>query len=259
MGKVDIKSNNITFVLDSKESKIPLSVFKIAIDQFTTILREVERSITESNQIQLKWGINTLSLRSPATIGLINLEKTKSALADKTSHNVVNGINLLMREKKRPENFNNIALEQTRALARLSTDKLSRIAVYSGGNESEIKEQIAVNVTDILESFEYVGSIEGVLELISGREGQPIYFRVHDVVSQHNVKCLINDDILGQALQAFRKRVVVSGVIKSDNEDNPVSIKVEEIEILPDEKDLPEAQDVTNALKGSTIFIAPYD
>lgn len=256
---MNIKNDKITIVLDPKGRMIPLSTFKTAIDQLTIILHEVERSISDSKQLQLKWGINKLSLRSPATIGLINQERKKAALAEKTSRNVVSGINILMRERKRPEYFNNIALENARALAKLATDKLSRVAVYSDDKESEIKEQIIVNVTDILESFEYIGSIEGVLELISGREGQPIYFRVHDIVSQHNVKCLINDDILGQALQSFRKRVIVSGIIKSDNEDNPVSIKVDEIEILPDEKDLPEAQDVTKALKGSTIFIAPYD
>jgi hypothetical protein len=256
-----VKTGNskITFVMDSKDEFIPLSAFKTALDQLTAILHEVEHDISASKQSQLKWGITQLSLNSPATIGLDNLEKQKTILANRTSSIVVNGINLLVKEKKRPEFFNNVALANARSLAKLAVYELKRIRIYSDGTEAEISQQIATNVTDILENLEYVGSIEGMLEVISGREGKPIYFRIEDIVSQAEVTCYIHEDILSQALQAFRKRVIVSGLIKSDSEGNPTSIRVEQIEILPDEKDLPQVQDVVDALKGSSLIITPYD
>lgn len=256
---METEKSKITFVMDSKDKLIPLSAFKTALDQLTTILHEVEYDISDSRQPQLKWGITKLSLNSPATVGIENLEKQKVVLANQTSRMVVSGINLLMKEKKRPEFFNNVALVNARALAKLSVERLNRIVIYSDDKEAEIKEQIAVNVTDILESLEYIGSIEGTLEVISGQEGKPIYFRIHDIVSQHNVMCYIKEDMLQPALQAFRKRVIAYGTIKCDNEGNPTSIKVEQIEILPEEKDLPQVQDVVTALKGSSLLIAPFD
>lgn len=253
--------SKITVVLESKTELLALATFRVALDQLTTILNEIERTMSDSPHRRLKWGISQLSLNSPATIGLENLEIKENDLANRTSRVFIEGLKSLMAQRKRPEYFNNIALENARALAKLTNDGLTNIRLLSDTPDlfTEIKEQVAVNVTGILESFDYIGSIQGTLEVLSAREGQPIYFRIRDVVTQHNVKCYIPEQIIEEALNAFRKRVIVYGIIKSDAEGDPTSVRVEQIEVMPDQKDLPQAQDVIDSLKNQLLSLARYD
>ena len=225
----------ITITLESKQDQPLVSVnsFRTALDELATILREVELGISDARQSQLHWGISKLSLGS-ATIGIENMTE-ESDLAQRTCTTSMEGLKVLTSEKKRPEYFNDNALESAQKLARLTGDGVSRIAIYSDYQKLPIyiTEQIAVNVQDILEHIEYLGSVEGLLDLISGREGQPLYFRVRDVATNANVRCLVPDEMLEMALGAFRKRVIVYGYIQSDNSGNPRRIRVQEIELLP--------------------------
>lgn len=228
-------SERITITLEAKQDQplVSINSFRTALDELAIILREVELEISDVRQSQLYWGISQLSLGS-ATIGIENMTE-ESDLAQRTCATSIKGLKVLTSEKKRPEHFNDNALESAQKLARLTSDGISRIAIYSDFEKLQLNvtEQIAVNVRDILEHIEYLGSVEGLLDLISGREGQPLYFRIHDVVTSANVRCLVPDEMLEKALSAFRKRVIVYGNIQSDNSGNPRRIRVQEMELLP--------------------------
>ncbi len=228
-------SNKVTIRLTTKigEELIPINSFKIALEELTTILHEVELEISEAKRSKLNWGIVELSLGS-ALIGIEDVTGEKE-LAEKTTRAAIEGLIALKKEKNRPEFFNDTALESAQKLARLVHDSISDINIYSDtpNLQTYISEQIAVNITDILEHIESLGSVEGSLELISGREGQPLYFRIRDIVTNASVRCFFPDDMLDKALEAFRKRVIVYGYIQSDNSGNPRKIRVQALELLP--------------------------
>jgi len=226
--------NRITLKLetDPGQDLIPVNSFKIAIDELTTILHEVELEISQNRRGSLKWGVAVLSIGS-ATIGLENVSE-EIELAQKATISSIEGLKVLSSHKIRPEYFNDNALESAQRLARLTANGISKINVFSQAHNLQlyVTEQIAVNIADILEHIEYLGSVEGFLELISGREGYALYFRVRDVVSGKVVRCFFPENILDSALSAFRKRVIVYGLIKSDNVGNPRTIRVQNMETL---------------------------
>ncbi len=226
--------NRITLKLETQPGQdlIPANSFKIAIDELTTILHEVELEISQNKRGSLNWGVADLSVGS-ATISLENVSD-EIELGQKSTISYIEGLQLLNSHKIRPEYFNDNALESAQRLARLTSDGVSKINVFSHAHNLQlyVTEQIAVNIADILEHIEYLGSVEGSLELISGRDGYALFFRVRDVVSGKVVRCFFPENILDDALNAFRKRVIVYGLIKSDNIGNPRTIRVQNMETL---------------------------
>jgi hypothetical protein len=145
-------------------------------------------------------------------------------------------------------------LEEARHLAKIAGDGVSRINLFSDvpGQQLYITETIAINVQAILEHLEFIGSVEGPLELLSGREGEPPYFRVRDVVSGAGVRCFFSEQMLEQALRWFRKRVIVSGLIQCDSSGKPRIIHIDNMELVPTMEELPQPEDVRGIMKGQT-------
>jgi len=250
----------MTIVLEPKTGLIPLPTFRAAIEQLTILLNEVASEISEPKPSRVSWGIAELSLDSPAKISVENIEEETEDIAERTSSAVIQGFVVLQKERVRPKYFNDNALESSQRLARLTIDNLARVNIYADipDHQVYVTEQIAVNITGILEHLNYYGSVEGRLELISGREGQPLYFRVQDRISNVRVRCFIPDELLEKALSAFRARIIASGIITSDNNGIPRSIRVEDIEVMPGQETLPQGEDLLKELKGIT-GIQPYE
>ena len=250
----------ITIVLEPKIGLIPLTSFRMAIEQLGNLLNEVANEISEPKPRRITWGIAELSLSSPAKISIESTEEEIEGISVRIFSTVVKGFTSLLKEKGRPEYFNDNALESAQRLARLTTDHLARVNVYSDIPDQQVylSEQIAVNIAGILEYLDYYGSVEGRLELISSREGQPLYFRIQDRINNVGVRCSIPDTLLDIALNAFRKRVIVSGIIKSDNNGIPRNIRAESIEVVPGEESLPQAEDIVKEMKDYRFWIQPY-
>jgi len=260
MSTIERSKRKITIVLEPKGEFVSLSSFRTAIEQLTVLLNEVASEISEPKPHRISWGIAELSLDSPAKISVESIEEETEGIAERTASVVIKGLAKLQKEKIRPQYFNDNALESAQRLARLTTDNLARVNVYADLPDHQVYmiEQIAVNITDILEYLDYYGSVEGRLELISGREGQPLYFRVQDRINNVGVRCVIPDKLLDEALNAFRKRVIVSGIIKGDSSGIPRNIRVESIEVIPGEELLPQAEDLMGQLKEHPSGIQPY-
>lgn len=248
----------ITIVLEPKAGSISLSSFRTAIEQLTVLLNEVASELSEPKPRRISWGLVQLSLNSLAKISVEGVEEDTDAIAERTSSVVIQGLTELHKGRIRPKYFNDNALESAQKLARLTADGLARINVYTDLPDQQIylEEQLAVNVSGILEFLDYYGSVEGKLELLSGSEGHPLFFRVQDRVNNVIVRCLIRDELLDDALSAFRKRVIVSGIIKSDNSGIPRTISVENIETIPES--LPQPEDLIKPSEEDQFEIRAY-
>ena len=176
------QKKRITIVLEPKTGLIPLPSFRTAIEQLTILLNEVSRELSQPRPHRVSWGIAQLSLSSPAKISVESIEEETEGIAERTASIVVEGLTKLEKERIRPKYFNDNALESAQRLVRLTTDHLARVNMYTDVPDHQVylTEQISANITGILEYLDYYGSVEGRLELISGREGQPLYFRVQD-------------------------------------------------------------------------------
>jgi hypothetical protein len=93
------------------------------------------------------------------------------------------------------------------------------------------------------------GTIEGRLESIQESYGT-LQFYIRDVMLRQKVRCYFPEELLPAVFDKFRKRIEVSGVIHYRKNGTPVSIEVEQIFGLPDDNDLPTAEDVRGILRG---------
>jgi hypothetical protein len=92
------------------------------------------------------------------------------------------------------------------------------------------------------------GTIEGRLESIQETYGT-LQFFIRDALLRQRVRCYFPEDLLPAVFDTFRKRVEVSGVIHYRKNGTPVSIEVEHILGLPDDSELPTAEDVRGILR----------
>jgi hypothetical protein len=92
------------------------------------------------------------------------------------------------------------------------------------------------------------GTIEGRLETIQESYGT-LQFFVRDAMLRQRVRCYFPEELLSEVFSKFRKRVEVSGIIHYRKNGTAVSIEAEHIIALPDDSDLPTAEDVRGILR----------
>lgn len=92
------------------------------------------------------------------------------------------------------------------------------------------------------------GTIEGRLETIQESYGS-LQFFIRDAMLRQKVRCYFPEELLLEVFNSFRKRVEVSGVIHYRKNGAAVSIEAERIIGLPDDSELPTAEDVRGILR----------
>jgi hypothetical protein len=82
------------------------------------------------------------------------------------------------------------------------------------------------------------GSLEGVL----GRD------TICEILTEHNIPCVFDDGLEDTASQAYGKRTYLFGRITYDSDARPLCIHVQEIDVFPDDSELPTFSDVKGIL-----------
>lgn len=92
------------------------------------------------------------------------------------------------------------------------------------------------------------GTVEGRLDTVQDRDGD-LQFRVKDALVKQTVRCYLTEEQLEEAFKHFRHRVEISGVIHYRKDGTPISIRVERVEGLPDDSELPTPDEVRGILR----------
>ncbi|NOZ32817.1 MAG: hypothetical protein GXP01_07045 [Alphaproteobacteria bacterium] len=87
------------------------------------------------------------------------------------------------------------------------------------------------------------GTIEGRLEAIQGDSGA-LRIRVKDFLYPKAINCIVPERLIENVLGNFRKRVEIAGRIHYRRDGSPISIEAHVIDELPEDDELPSADDV---------------
>lgn len=103
------------------------------------------------------------------------------------------------------------------------------------------------------------GSISGMLELINIHASANT-FRIYPIVGPKKVDCHFNKDKLDKAISGINHYVDVSGSLRRKSKDKfPYAMDVIEIEIYPDERELPSIFDLRGIAPNATGDIKSED
>jgi hypothetical protein len=91
------------------------------------------------------------------------------------------------------------------------------------------------------------GSIEGRLRTITEQGG--LQFVVYEPLWDQPVRCRIPERLIDRAMENFRKRVEVYGLIRYRKDGKPISIQVDDIVAFPSDDQIPSFQEVHGILR----------
>ena len=244
--------SKISFFLESEDPRrISVNSLRSALDGFSNLLGEVEREISHTSRRTLSWDITDIRFGS----ALVQLEALPTGQQEvELTSSVIEatflGLESIITDTSRPEYFNDEALEWSRRMTRILGDGISRITVSidNGSKNIHITEHLAGNVRQILQSMEAYGSIEGYLDVLSSRSAT-LHFSVRESLTNRIVRCNFDEDLVEQALEAWRKRVIVFGRIQADNRGNPRTLWVWTMNVIKGPSDIPSIDDVEGVLQ----------
>lgn len=144
------------------------------------------------------------------------------------------------------------ALRHLRTLAELAEGTKARpitMRVWVRKHPITISPAIARAVReDLRADYSDYGTIEGRLETIAESHGS-LQFMLRDPMLRQKVRCYFPEELLLEVFATFRKRVEVAGVIHYRRNGVAMSIDAERIYGLPDDSELPTAEDVRGILR----------
>lgn len=84
-----------------------------------------------------------------------------------------------------------------------------------------------------------ISTLEGRLETIDVH-GKKKVFGIYDVITNHKILCHFDKSILPAVVAALSQRVSVEGMVKFDRSGTPLSINVDNFEVMPGMDELPQ-------------------
>lgn len=237
--------------LDLKGS-LPLEKFEKAIAAFFDLIKEVTKEALQEKQ-KIRW---TVTVRSGSAIvnAVPHFEPDVAAEARQILRAVPDGVRAIESgAEEMPRFFNREAVKAVKRLGTLQTlraDDVTGVRIRSLSTKANITPKSVTGADGLIGGqHQSYGSIEGKMQTITDRDG--FKFVVYDSLYDHRVDCFIEEELLEQAIEDFRKRVRVSGMVQYNRLGDPVSIKVNEIYAFKANSELPSVKEIRGILKES--------
>jgi hypothetical protein len=225
-----------TLELYLEHNEVEYSRLLKVLDYFYAFIEDLTTSVA-GDKNAIKWNVNM----KEGSIRLLNAAYSdyEHAHAIPEIYTCIkSGINALGYEAVRPDKYTDSILKKLRRLASLKKDGIN-YKIKMDNDEVEIRSDILINNINTVLSWKYedYGSVEGKLQSISSR-GE-LKFILYECLTDKAVKCVFQEDLLAKAVQSFNKRIYVFGILRYNNTHDPVSIVVQELDVFPDDNDLP--------------------
>jgi hypothetical protein len=234
--------NYVTLYLGGEDAPIAVDTFVVAAQKFFRLLKEIELSVAGNNKNTLKWIVNELRHGS-AFLGTIAINEQKVPYTgDEIAQYLVNGLNLLEKESKRPGYFSDNAIQCAKELAEMVYQRKTTISISTQDKTAQLTSKLANHADKLLTTFIEYGTIEGALKMVSVA-GPPVC-NIYDDITKRSVKCLFDYTMLGQIANAIDHRVSITGKISYTDEGYPRNIVLSSMDIFPLDDELPSTDDL---------------
>ena len=164
--------------------------------------------------------------------------------------NLFAGLRLIKSKKKRPATFSDKAMDKIKILSELGEQNGLKVYIIAGNEKEELSPEIAENIDRLSRIYSAIGTIEGELQILAKRKGL-FEIEIRHAVSGALVHCLIPQEMLESAKEAFNRRVAATGLIKYETDGTPKNIDVKKLYRFPFNRELPHHDDILGILGGN--------
>ena len=241
-----------SLTLDIEGSKWSFDKCIKAQKQLATLLHEVDRTVAEQKRPAVDWVISQVQGGSiHLTLEAIPNDKVQPRQIAEVIKVVEAGMTNIVKMPERPRYFSDKALDSAKNLAKLVDKDAFRIQLGINSNRIALNQHIVANVDEIIGGkYKSFGTVEGILKAID-LSRNPL-FRVYDLLTNKSVRCYFDNQSTSMDMikKSLEQRVAISGLITSREDGEKISINVEEIEIFPQEDELPTITEMIGILGG---------
>ena len=243
-------ANKLTLTIKSAElgrKHVGFGDFLFQLDALKQVLSSTE-SFVSGKKAVINWQIVNLSHSSPTQIVLQPVD-TQPELADMTVEKIFDCFKVFSGEKRPWFPLSREVVESYKGFSNKIREGVLKVNLRSGTYAVEVddyvkSEEFSVVFSTILPETKAIGVVEGRLEYVNIHGTQNL-FRIYPSIGPKRVDCLFPSDKIEEAREALNRRVRVSGeLMYPEGSDFPKTVKVESIELLPVDDELPSLMDL---------------
>jgi hypothetical protein len=223
------------FMRIGEGSTVELPELVGAMGNFLGLLRDVDSTISDKRNGNLRWKVTTLRDDPSPLVGVtpflhrLTIRDTSAQVEKEIINNVVS----LTEKGERSKFFSDAALDKVERIAK-TTAKIGESEIYtSRKGDLHLRTSVTVKTFNQVQELSNVrsvsyGTVIGSLDSISVHKSKE--FRVWDENTNRPVRCRLTGNQLTKAITLLGSRVIVTGMVNSDRKGIPISMSVETLD-----------------------------
>ena len=228
------------------------------LDAIRTTLSRLESELSESDSSPLQYNIVDLGHQSPATVLLEVVPGDRGLdISALLANKFVEGLKSIIRGSI-PKDYDSDLLEPFKKIGPPVSKKnspryLSLVSIEFEDDKVDIEESLETKIDEIVGPDEIIqGSLSGILEMLN-IHAHVNTFRIFPIVGPKKADCHFKSNQLENAIAGINHYVNVTGNLQYKRRDKfPYAVSDAEIEIYPDEQDLPSIFDLKGISPNAT-------
>ena len=232
----------------------------VRFDAFIRQLNAVRDALIETDRVishgrSVYYRVVDLRHLSPSTVELeaVPIDGEQEDTAGMVVDTFYTAVSKIQDEGYAPPELDYEALEKFKNLTGLLGTEITKATFTHDGNTMELSESLSENVDKILGPDEYeIGSVAGMLHHLN-LHSKPKVFTIYPTAGRPRLRCTFPEEKRDEVIAAVDQYVRVTGRLKSKmGTAHPNEMAVENIEVYPDESDLPKLADLEGVAPEAT-------
>lgn len=245
MGSGSRDTPELTLVMGA--DRVPAKRFVAAAETFVSLVRSVTTEAAGAESFELFVHVDSGS----QVLGLTGDHRAAPAVIDSgfalfwSGLQVINGPN----PTNVPAGFDDQALRQLRTLATLAPRGLGGVVVRRGEERTELTPRTVHNIDRLRSSgYTMTGSIEGRLDAVNVHK--ELRCTVYRALDNKAIRVEFDEEMFDTVRAHLGKRVIATGTIYYDLAHRAKRVRVERLQRLRDEEELPSVLEIAGILGG---------
>lgn len=246
--------------LESEEGHFRLNAFMQQLQQLSAVLKEADLMVSQEDKPTAYYRIVTLKHSSPAEIGIIPIPFRKEKNYTEAIRTIIpKELSSLKEQGTVSEGVSGSFLEALKELISPIGKYFKEAELISDGYNINLDKPLIAHINLLLsKEISCHGSMQGYLEVINLHNKNE--FWIFPIVGPKKLICEFPKDQREKAKMGLEKIVLVTGeMFYRMNESFPYRIKVQDIDVYPDEDDLPHLIDLKGMAPNATGEMASED